>query len=36
MPRAEQSAVDSLTEYFALMEAKDYDRLATTSPTTST
>ncbi|MGJ6979065.1 nuclear transport factor 2 family protein [Aestuariimicrobium soli] len=28
MPRADQSTIDFLTEYFAVMEAKDYDRLA--------
>jgi ketosteroid isomerase-like protein len=28
MPRADQSTLDFLTEYFAVMEAKDYDRLA--------
>ncbi len=27
MPRAEQTTIDVLTEYFAVMEAKDYDRL---------
>jgi ketosteroid isomerase-like protein len=27
MARADQSTVDLLTEYFAVMEAKDYDRL---------
>ncbi|GAA1741748.1 hypothetical protein GCM10009809_41550 [Isoptericola hypogeus] len=28
MPRADQSTTDFLAEYFAVMEAKDYDRLA--------
>lgn len=28
MPRADQTTIDFLTEYFAVMEAKDYDRLA--------
>jgi ketosteroid isomerase-like protein len=28
MPRADQSTINFLTEYFALMEAKDYDRLS--------
>lgn len=28
MSRADQSTIDFLTEYFAVMEAKDYDRLA--------
>lgn len=28
MPRADQSTIEFLTEYFAVMEAKDYDRLA--------
>ena len=27
MPRADQFTIDLLTEYFAVMEAKDYDRL---------
>lgn len=27
MSRADQSTIDFLTEYFAVMEAKDYDRL---------
>ncbi|MGO4455311.1 nuclear transport factor 2 family protein [Arthrobacter sp. RAF14] len=28
MSRADQSTIDYLTEYFAVMEAKDYERLA--------
>ena len=29
MPRADQTTIDSLTDYFAAMEVKDLDRLAT-------
>lgn len=28
MPLAGQSTINFITEYFALMEAKDYDRLS--------
>lgn len=35
MPRAPQSTIDLLNDYFDAMESKDYEDWAPTTPTTS-